>query len=151
MKKHLLAIVGLGLLAGAVQAQDKQADDKKVFKTDKEKISYAIGMNTGLGLKRSEIDADMDAISKGIKDSLSGGPTLLTEQETREVLNNFSKELQAKRMEKQKIAGEKNKVAGEAFLAENKKKDGVITLPSGLQYKVINEGKGESPKAEDTV
>jgi FKBP-type peptidyl-prolyl cis-trans isomerase FklB len=151
MKQHLLAILGLGLLVGAVQAQDKQADDKKVFKTDKEKVSYAIGMSTGGGWKRMEIDIDLDAINKGIKDSMSGGPTLLTEQESREILNNFGKELNAKRQEKQKLAGEKNKVAGEAFLAENKKKDGVITLPSGLQYKVLNEGKGESPKADDNV
>jgi FKBP-type peptidyl-prolyl cis-trans isomerase FklB len=151
MKKHLLAILGLGLLVGAAQAQDKQADDKKAFKTDKEKISYAIGMSTGGGWKRMDIDVDLDAVGKGIKDSLSGGPTLLTEQESREVLNNFGKEIQAKRMEKQKVLGEKNKAAGEAFLAENKKKDGVITLPSGLQYKVIKEGAGENPKADDTV
>jgi FKBP-type peptidyl-prolyl cis-trans isomerase FklB len=151
MKQHLLAVLGLGLLVGAAQAQDKQADDKKAFKNEREKVSYAIGMSTGASWKRNEIDVDLDAVGKGIKDSVTGTPTLLTETEAREVLNNFGKELNAKRQEKQKLAGEKNKKEGEAFLAENKKKDGVITLPSGLQYKILNEGKGESPKADDNV
>ncbi len=127
------------------------AGEKDELKTQKDKLSYAIGMDMGGSLKRNAIDIDVDALVKGLKDSLAGGKMLLTEQEQREVLVAFQKEFQAKQQEKMKAQAEKNKKEGEAFLAENKKKKGVKVLPSGLQYKVITEGKGPSPKDSDTV
>ncbi len=127
------------------------AGEKTELKTQKDKLSYAIGMDMGGSLKRNSIDIDIDALVKGIKDSLVGGKMLMTEQEQRDTLIAFQKEFQAKQQEKMKALAEKNKKEGEAFLAENKKKPGVKTLPSGLQYKVITEGKGPSPKETDTV
>ncbi|MDB6126015.1 MAG: FKBP-type peptidyl-prolyl cis-trans isomerase [Pedosphaera sp.] len=156
-------ILGLGLLACAVQAEDKKADDKQSpLKSEKEKLSYAIGMNYGGGLKgqlkRQEVDIDSDLLAKGFKDALSGGTTLLTEEQSKEILTAATKEIQAKQMEKRKqeeekrkVEAEKNKKEGAAFLAANKTKPGIIELPSGLQYKVIAEGKGESPKPTDQV
>ena len=127
------------------------AKDKEELKTDKEKISYALGMNMGTGLKQNSLDVDVDIVAKGIKDVVSGGKTLLTEQEARDIITALQKDMQAKMQEKAKVSAEKNKKEGEAFLAANGKKEGVKTLPDGLQYKVITEGKGKSPKETDTV
>jgi FKBP-type peptidyl-prolyl cis-trans isomerase FklB len=125
--------------------------DKVELKTQKEKQSYAVGMSMGSNLKRNAIDIDYTVLIRGIKDALSGGNALMTEQEARETITALQKDLQAKQQVKMKILGEKNKKGGEAFLAANKKKDGVKTLPSGLQFKVITEGKGNSPKGSDMV
>jgi FKBP-type peptidyl-prolyl cis-trans isomerase FklB len=108
-------------------------------------------MDMGGSLKRNSIDVDIDALVKGLKDALAGGKMMMTEQEQRETLMAFQKEFQAKQQEKMKALAEKNKKEGEAFLAENKKKQGIKILPSGLQYKIITEGKGASPKETDTV
>ncbi|MDB6016740.1 MAG: FKBP-type peptidyl-prolyl cis-trans isomerase [Pedosphaera sp.] len=151
MKQPLIVIFGLGLLVLTVQAQDKKSDEKNAFKDEKEKVSYAIGMNTASTWKRMELDVDTDVIAKGMKDVMAGNPMLMTEQEAREVLTKFSQELKTKQEAKLKLQAEKNRQEGEVFLATNKTKDGVITLPSGLQYKVVSEGKGNSPKADEMV
>lgn len=140
-----MTILAAGLLGGLVRAEDKAA-----FKDPKEKSSYSIGANWGNGLKRQEVDVDLDAIIRGLKDGMAG-QSLLTDQELRESLNALSQELRAKAEEKRKQLSEKNKLEGEKFLAENKTKPGVITLPSGLQYKILAEGSGESPKSNDVV
>ncbi len=127
------------------------AGEKTELKTQKDKLSYAIGMDMGGSLKRNAIEVDIDALVKGLKDALAGGKMMMTEQEQRETLMAFQKEFQSKQQERMKALAEKNKKEGEAFLTENKKKPGVKTLPSGLQYKVITEGKGASPKETDTV
>ena len=126
------------------------AAEKTDLKTDKEKLSYALGADMGSNLKKFEIDIDADLYVKGMKDALSGN-VLLTDQEIRTLIMALQKDVQTKQQEKMKAQAEKNKKDGDAFLAENKKKEGVKTLPSGLQYKVITEGKGASPKATDTV
>jgi FKBP-type peptidyl-prolyl cis-trans isomerase FklB len=97
------------------------------------------------------IDVDLEILVTGIKDALSGAKPLMTEQEMKETITALQKDLQAKQQEQTKALAEKNKKEGEAFLAENKKKQGVITMPSGLQYKILTDGKGKSPKATDTV
>ncbi len=112
-------------------------------------MSYTIGVYSGKNLKQQSVDIDPDIMMKGIKDSLSGGKTLLTDQEMQEVMTVFQKDMTAKQAENRKTVGEQNKKEGETFLAENKKKEGVKTLPNGLQYKVITEGTGKSPKATD--
>jgi len=137
---------GALLLAGSVFAEEQS-----VLKTQKEKISYIIGADIGSNFKRQGLDVDPDLVLKGMKDSLSGNKLILSDKESADIMTAFRQEFMAKQAEAQKVAGEKNKKEGEAFLAENKKKDGVKTLPSGLQYKVITEGKGKSPKATDTV
>ena len=126
-------------------------EEKTELNNQKDKISYALGADMGNNLKKFEIDVNIDFYTKGMKDALSGGKVLLTEQEIRSILMAMQKDLQAKQQEKMKAQGEKNKKDGETYLAENKKKEGVTALPSGLQYKVIAEGKGNSPKDTDTV
>jgi FKBP-type peptidyl-prolyl cis-trans isomerase FklB len=102
-------------------------------------------------LKRDAIDVDADLLVKGLKDSLSGGKTLMSDEEYRETMAAFQKEMMEKQVAAAKAAAEQNKKEGEAFLAENGKKKGVVTLPSGMQYKVIKSGKGKTPTSGDTV
>src|ERR1051326_3912306 len=145
MKTLLMTLCVVGLVAGPIRAEDKTE-----FKDPKEKSSYSIGANWGNSLKRQEVEVDLEAMIKGLKDGMAG-QSLLTDQELRESLNALSQELRAKAEEKRKQLSEKNKLEGEKFLAENKTKPGVITLPSGLQYKILAEGSGESPKSNDVV
>jgi FKBP-type peptidyl-prolyl cis-trans isomerase FklB len=145
MKKRLMTICALGLLAGLVRA-----DDKAAFKDSKEKSSYSIGANWGNNLKRQEVEVDLELMIKGLRDGLAG-QSVLTDQEVSEALKALNQEIRAKMEEKRKRLGETNKLEGEKFLAENKTKPGVTTLPSGLQYKVLVEGSGESPKSNDVV
>ena len=123
------------------------AEEKLILKNQKEKVSYIIGMDIGGNLKKQSIDIDPNILAKGIQDALGGAKSLLTDQEIQETMVAFQKEMMAKQAE----VAKKNKTEGESFLAENKKKEGVITLPSGLQYKIVKEGTGETPKLEDTV
>lgn len=127
------------------------AEDQPVLKTQKDKVSYIIGVDIGGNLKNRSIDVDTDLLMKGVKDGLAGNKPILSETEIKETMTAFKEEMQKKQQEETKQLGEKNKKEGEAFLAENKKKEGVKTLADGLQYKVITEGTGKSPKATDTV
>ena len=133
----------------------KPADANSAFKTDKEKISYAFGTNIGRSLKDGPIkdEITLDIFIQGIKDSAAGGKMLMSPEEIKLAQTNFQKYMQAKQAaETAKMPSkEQNKTAGDQFLAENKKKEGVVTLPSGLQYQVIKEGTGAMPKATDTV
>jgi FKBP-type peptidyl-prolyl cis-trans isomerase FklB len=146
MKFGFIAIIGLILLTSQVSAQENP-----VLKNQKEKVSYIIGMDIGNTFKKQSVDIDPDFLARGIKDGVSGAKPLLTEQEVREVMGSFEKEMIAKQEERRKIIGTKNQKEEDAFLAENKKKEGVQTLPSGLQYKVIKAGTGKKPKLTDTV
>jgi FKBP-type peptidyl-prolyl cis-trans isomerase FklB len=146
MKLQLIAALGILFLASQVSAEENL-----VLKNQKDKVSYIIGMEIGKNFKKQSIDIDPDILTKGIKDAISGGKPLLTEQEIQENMVTFQKEMMAKQEELAKKLGENNKKEGEAFLAENKKKDGVKTLPSGLQYKVTKAGTGKKPKLTDTV
>jgi len=127
------------------------AADDSPLKDEKDKVSYGYGMEIGKNLKRQGIEINPDLLSQGLKASLAGEKTLLTEEEVRQVMMSFQQKMQAQRAEKSKKEGEEHKVKGEAFLAENKKKEGVQTLPSGMQYKVITKGTGPKPKSDDTV
>jgi FKBP-type peptidyl-prolyl cis-trans isomerase FklB len=146
MKLRLIAALGILFLASQVSAEENL-----LLKKQKDKVSYIIGMEIGKNFKKQSIDIDPDILTKGIKDAISGGKPLLTEQEIQETMVTFQKEMMAKQEELAKKLGENNKKEGEAFLAENKKKDGVKTLPSGLQYKVTKAGTGKKPKLTDTV
>ncbi|MEK6672779.1 MAG: FKBP-type peptidyl-prolyl cis-trans isomerase [Nitrospirota bacterium] len=146
MKRLLIALLAIGFLTAIVDAAEKQA-----LKDQKDKISYSLGADIGNSLKRQSIEINPDALVLGLRDVLSNSKTLLTDKEMQEILAGFRKEMMAKQAEQFKAMSEKNKREGEAFLAENKRKDGVITLPSGLQYKVIKAGTGAVPKETDTV
>jgi FKBP-type peptidyl-prolyl cis-trans isomerase FklB len=121
------------------------------LKTPKDKNSYAMGMNIGTGLRKQSIDIDPAILARGLKDSFTNGKTLLTEEEERAVLTQLQSEVRKKQQELAQVAGEANKKQGLAFLETNKTKEGVVTLPSGLQYKVLQEGTGPKPAATDMV
>lgn len=126
------------------QAQDAPKDTK-------DKVSYSIGLSIGGNLKRQGVEVNEEQFFNGIKDALSGAKPRLSEEEMNTTMQGFQQEMVAKAQTKLKEASDKNKSAGEAFLADNKKKEGVKVTSSGLQYKVISEGKGEKPKETDTV
>jgi FKBP-type peptidyl-prolyl cis-trans isomerase len=123
--------------------------------TRKQKFSYALGMNIGSGLganlKKQSVDVDSTLVSQGLKDAMSGGKTRLTQEEAQTVLTDVQNEVRKQQQEKAQQAGAANKTEGEAFLAANKSKDGVVTLPSGLQYKILTAGTGPKPTASDSV
>jgi FKBP-type peptidyl-prolyl cis-trans isomerase FklB len=133
----------------------KSAAVAPALKTRKEKFSYALGMNIGSGLgnnlKKQSVDVDSNLVSQGLKDSLAGGKTRLTQEEAQAVLTEVQNEVRKQQQEKTQQAATANKTEGEAFLAANKAKQGVITLPSGLQYKILTAGTGPKPTAADTV
>ena len=121
------------------------------LKTQKDKLSYAIGMNIGAGMKKDGLDIDPTILSQGVKDALAGTKPLMTETEAQTVMTEFRTELMKKKQEAAQHVSEANKQEGQQFLAANKSKEGVITLPSGLQYKILKEGTGPKPTAADTV
>jgi len=121
------------------------------LKTQKDKFSYALGMNLGANLHKQSVPVDPNIMARGLKDALAGGKTLLTEEEARAVITAVQNDMREKQQAKMQAAGDANKKEGEAFLADNKSKEGVIALPSGLQYKVLKEGNGPKPAATDSV
>ena len=137
MNTRLFSLVAVA----AVGLANVQAEDAPEFKSDKEKANYAYGLNTGSAFKQNNLEFDSDAFVRGVMEGLEGKGSLNPQQQ-REA---YMKYLQERRA----ALGEKNKSAGEAFLAANKTKPGVKTTASGLQYKVLGEGSGESPKADD--
>jgi FKBP-type peptidyl-prolyl cis-trans isomerase FklB len=171
MKKSLniaciLAAAALPLLGTAVAQQDTaqppqpdaaapakhtSAKGAAALSTAKEKQSYAIGMNLGENLKSQSVEVDPNLLLRGLKDSLSGGKTLLTDDEEHATLMELQTALRQAQAQKMQKAGEKNKKDGDAFLAANKTKPGVVTLPSGLQYKILHTGTGAKPTVSDTV
>jgi FKBP-type peptidyl-prolyl cis-trans isomerase FklB len=125
------------------------------LKTEKEKFSYALGMMTGHrmtdSLTKQSVPFDPAILARGLKDGVTGGKTLLTDDEAQAAISAMQKEKAQQTAEANKKAGEANKKEGEDFLAANKSKEGVVTLPSGLQYKILTEGKGPKPAATDSV
>jgi FKBP-type peptidyl-prolyl cis-trans isomerase len=121
------------------------------LKTQKEKFSYALGMSQGKrmgeSLRKQSVPFDPAILARGMKDGLAGGKTLLTDEEAQAAMMEQKKQMEAKMQE----AGAANKKEGDAFLAENKGKEGVVTLPSGLQYKILTAGTGPKPTASDSV
>lgn len=149
MRQNLVAIVACGALGWAAWAADTPE-----LKEPKQKFSYGLGMSLGNNLKRSGIaldQVDLELILKAAKDAMSGSETLLSENDARTAIMEFQREARTQ-------LGERNKKAGQAFLEENKKKEGVkvhpVALPTGtaeLQYKVQTEGSGQSPNTNDVV
>jgi FKBP-type peptidyl-prolyl cis-trans isomerase FklB len=140
--KRFIVIVSASLIAFPLFGQEKSPQ----LKDQKDKVSYSIGMQIGFNLGRQKVDINPDILAAGIKDSLAGKPQLNPDQ-VKEVMAQFEKDME----QKQKELGEKNKTGGEKFLEENKKKPGVKTTASGLEYKVEKEGTGPQPKATDMV
>ena len=125
--------------------------DDQALKTEKEKRSYAIGAQVGGDMKRFGMEVDPDLVAKGFRDAYSGGKLLLSDQQMAETMTGISRTMEAKGTEMMKQDAEKNRKEGEAFLAQNMKREGVRTLQSGLQYRVLRTGTGRTPRATDTV
>ncbi|MGD0339755.1 MAG: FKBP-type peptidyl-prolyl cis-trans isomerase [Bacteroidota bacterium] len=157
MKRTLVTLICLILVAFSLQirvnAQDigGPAQQKAQFATDKEKLGYILGYFYGTNLNSDQVEMDTTSFCNGLKDAFSGRASLLPDTTMDKMYSNFREELQVKRMMRAKERGEKNKKEADSCLAENKKKDSVITLPSGLQYKILREGTGISPTLDDTV
>ena len=175
MRRMGMAVLALGLWACGVRAQQAPAKapaappakapaaapaqstagqapaQAPVFKTQKEKVSYAIGMEMGKGVKVQGIEVDPAIMMQGLKDALSGGKPQMSEEELRQVMTALQQEIRQKQMQAQQAAATENKTKGDAFLAENAKKDGVVALADGLQYKILTAGQGKKPAESDTV
>jgi FKBP-type peptidyl-prolyl cis-trans isomerase FklB len=121
------------------------------LKTQKDKFSYALGMKMGENLHKQSVPVDPAIVARGLRDGLAGGKTLLSDDEAQAALNEVQKEMHDRQQAKMEEAGAANKKVGAAFLAGNKGKEGVVTLPSGLQYKILKQGTGPKPAASDTV
>jgi FKBP-type peptidyl-prolyl cis-trans isomerase FklB len=121
------------------------------LKTQRDKNSYALGMSIGLGMHKRGVDVDPTLVARGMRDQMSGTKTLLSEDEMKATLQQLNNEVVKQQEAKAREAGATNRKEGDAFLAANKAKPGVITLPDGLQYKVLTEGTGPKPTASDTV
>jgi len=146
MKQMFVLAIGLALLTGP-----SIAGDKPELKNEKEKVGYSVGYQMGSEFRRQGMEIDSDMLMKGVLDALAGTEPLMTSDEMRQILGKLQEEIIATRKKQQEEQGKKNKAEGEIFLAENAKKKNVKTLPSGLQYQVLKEGKGTPPKAIDTV
>lgn len=139
------------LTACLVASTASVAFSATALKTDKDKISYMIGHQIGSNFKRDGLEVDVNMVLNGMKEALAGKDSPLTAEESQKLMQNLQQEMQTKMAAKQKAESEKNAKEGKTFLAENAKKPGVKTTKSGLQYKVLKEGKGEAPKATDKV
>ncbi|NTV12531.1 MAG: FKBP-type peptidyl-prolyl cis-trans isomerase [Desulfobulbaceae bacterium] len=159
MNKNILASTLCGVLAatflltGCSKPADKGAGTagKVELKSLTERVSYMLGADIGASLRTGKTEVVPALISRGLEDSYQGKPLLLNEAEIEKVKQEFTEKLQQDYLARTKELATKNKTAGEAFLAENKKKAGVVTTASGLQYQVLTEGKGAKPGANAAV
>ena len=141
-------------IPGTTPAKPRTATATKTplaLKSDKDKVSYAIGVNIGKSMRKDTVDVDPAIFSRGMKDALAGGKLLLTDDEIKATLTKLQTELRARQEVAMQKAGDINKKAGDDFLAQNKTKEGVVALPDGLQYKVLKQGNGPKPTATDSV
>ncbi len=146
MKLKWIAVLGILLFTGQASAAETT-----VLKTYEEKVSYGLGVDMARNLMRMGIEFEADILMKGFKDEASRGKLLMTEDELRDTLSTHYSELARKREEALKLVAEENRKMGDDFLAENRTKEGVVTLPSGLQYKILRAGSGKKPTDADAV
>jgi FKBP-type peptidyl-prolyl cis-trans isomerase FklB len=146
MKYFLITLLSVAFLLSVCYAEEKLE-----LKGQKDKESYSLGYQFGHNLKAQGVDINLDVYTSGIKDALGGKDSLMSQEEIRATIGELQKRVMAARQKELKEEAEKNLAESKAFLEENKKKDGIKTLPSGLQYKILTEGLGKTPKATDTV
>jgi len=121
------------------------------LETQKDKVSYAVGLNLGRGIHKESVDVDPEILARGLRDGLTDAKPQMTDEEVQATLAELQKQVTARQQEVRQQAIEKNKKEGQAFLAANKDKPGIVTLPSGLQYKILQPGTGPKPTASDSV
>jgi FKBP-type peptidyl-prolyl cis-trans isomerase FklB len=143
----LMLLTSLGFVGCA---QEKKEITKEDLDTQMKQVSYSIGHDIGKNLKAQNIDIQLDELAKGISDAMAG-TSLMTEKEISEVIMAFREQHTARQNVQKQMESEKNKKAGEEFLAANKTKEGVVTTASGLQYKVLKSGNGPKPTMSDRV
>ncbi len=149
-----LITISLSILLFACQGGNKNDANNPVaveLSSLTDSISYSIGASVAKSIKPEADEINIEALMGGLREGLKDGDVRLTEEEMNNCLNQFRQKLTQKQQEEQGRLSEENKAAGEKFLKENALKKGVVTLPSGLQYEVIKEGTGKSPKATDKV
>lgn len=147
----IAAMVLTTSIFGTSLAATAPTTTEPTLNSDRDKLSYSMGAMTGKTFKAHNIDVDPRFFALGFDDALRGNKTLLSEQEMQQIIQNFQKQSQSQALSKQKEISADNLKKGQAFLQQNSKQPGVITLPSGLQYKVIKKGTGPKPTASDTV
>ncbi len=147
------AVVSIGLTVLLTACNHESGSTEKEIKLDNQtnKASYSIGLQFGSQISKIKDMVNQDAIILGFKDSLSDAEPKMTTEEMQTTMQAFQKTMMEAQQAKQAELAASGKSEGEKFLAENKKKEGITTTESGLQYQVITEGKGDSPKASDTV
>ena len=141
-----ISVLTLALLVGPALAQETPE-----LKTQRDKIMYALGVNIASNLRQQGAEIDLDLVVRGMRDSLTGGRLLLSDEDVRIAIQKYQIDLRQKQAQILAKAATENKREGEAFLAANKSAEGVVTLPSGLQYKVLKAGSGRKPADADTV
>jgi FKBP-type peptidyl-prolyl cis-trans isomerase FklB len=138
-------------LFGVVLLTAQCAQEPTDLKTEKDKMNYGIGVSVGRNFKQQGMDVDVNLVVKGLKDELTGKKLLISDDELRKTMTAYQQDMRRKQMQERKVAALDNRKEGEAFLEENKKKEGVVTLPRGLQYKILKVGEGQKPTVEDMV
>lgn len=146
MKKFFITFVSIGLFFNVCLAAEKSE-----LKNEKDKINYSVGYQVGSDLKRQGVEIKPEVLVKGVQDAIDGTEPLLSQEDMRSTLVALQKRIMAAQQEQNMKKAQENLAAGKAFLDENAKKNGVKTLPSGLQYMVIKEGTGKKPGKNDTV
>ncbi len=148
-----LVITAMGAMASAQEPipPARKSAPAPAPQTQQERAGYAIGLDIGRMFQKQSIEVDLTFLARGIRDGLAGGKPLMSDDEMRATLNTMQKEAQTRAVARAKAVGAKNQGEGQKFLAQNAKQAGVKTTRSGLQYKILKEGKGPSPKATDTV
>ncbi|MEJ2469629.1 MAG: FKBP-type peptidyl-prolyl cis-trans isomerase [Desulfuromonadales bacterium] len=149
-RRIFVTFLALIVLSGCAAEQANSASDVTLDNA-KNRISYTIGVNMAKDFKNQEMDLDPDALVQGMKDQLAGKELQLSEEEMIQEIQTFQKTMQAKMMAKVEALAAENKAAGEAFLAKNAEEEGVVVTDSGLQYKIIEPGEGESPGPQDVA
>ncbi len=144
MKKTFILLLVLLLVPVFAGAEDQ-------LKTEQEKLGYAIGMNIGMNMKQQQVDVDPAQVAAGLQDALKGGETVLTPEEMGQILMAFQQKKQMEEMAKMAAEAAQNEKLAQEYLANNAQQEGVVTLDSGLQYKVLAQGDGATPKADSTV
>lgn len=151
MYSRLFVVMFVLLFAVGCSAEEAKVVSELKLETPKDRISYTIGVNIGQDFKGQEIDVDTDLLLMGLKESLEGKELKLTDEEMVAEIQTFQQKMQEKMVAEREASAGKNQAAGEAFLAENANKEGVVVTESGLQYKVLEAGEGDSPGAADVA
>ncbi len=165
--QQIIKVLFMGLFAAGIAAaqdapaattdqpsrnmQEPDGHEASALATAESRSSYALGMDLGNQLRSLGLKVDPAIFARGLGDGLSGGKTLLTQEEVRAAISELQAEMKRKEAESRSKGLEDGKQAGEAFLAKNKEKEGVVTLSSGLQYKVLKQGDGPKPTIQDAV